>query len=167
MPDINSSNAQRAIPVAVKPSLPNAALPQANWADSFEIETRKVFIDMKSLAEKTIGHMPSWARGLLKVRNILVAPFGLKSDGLNDVQDEADCIDLFPIIEQANDRIVLGLDDKHLDFRIVVERFDAHPAYRVRATTLVQCHNLFGRLYIFIITPFHRLIVKSVLQNAL
>jgi len=28
-------------------------------------------------------------------------------------------------------------------------------------------HNLFGRVYLFLITPFHKWIVRSVLTNAL
>ncbi len=33
-------------------------------------------------------------------------------------------------------------------------------------TTAVRCHNLFGRVYLFVISPFHRLVVRSVLARA-
>jgi len=61
----------------------------------------------------------------------------------------------------------LGLDDRHLDFRIIVDRREVNSGFRLRATTLVERHNVFGRLYIAVITPFHRLIVQSVMKNAL
>ena len=167
MSDNIASRALAAKPFPVSPQLPNPVLPEANWADAFEIETRRSFADMKSLAQHTIGSMPSWARRLLWVRNTLLAPFGLKRDGLNSTQGAAECVDIFPILEQSTDRIVLGLDDWHLDFRIIVDRSAVDRAFRLRATTLVKRHNVFGRLYITIITPFHRLIVQSVLKNAL
>ncbi|SPH20380.1 hypothetical protein ASD8599_01116 [Ascidiaceihabitans donghaensis] len=154
-------------PVEVEPRLPNPVLPTANWADAFEIETLRVFSDMRQLAEQTIGSMPRWARWLLAIRNILVVPFGLKSDGMDDAQGTADCIDIFPVLDETKDRIVLGFDDRHLDFRIVVDREAADRASLLRATTLVDRHNAMGRFYIAVVAPFHRVIVKSVLKNAL
>ena len=153
-------------PVEVAPDIPNPVFPNADWADAFEIETNRNFENMRSLAQHTVGSMPLWARALLRVRNTLVAPFGLKPDGFDDEQGEQNCVDIFPILEETTNRIVLGLDDRHLDFRIIVDRIETDRAFRLRATTLVQRHNILGRLYIAIVTPFHRLIVKSVLKNA-
>lgn len=167
MPSSFSRLAPAARPIEVTPHLPDPHLPGTNWADAFEIETHREFEDMKSLAEQTIGSMPDWARRLLRVRNALLAPFSIKSDGLNDAQSAAGCVDIFPVLEEFEDQIVLGLDDRHLDFRIVVDRSNSKQGYRLRVTTLVKRHNVFGRIYIAIITPFHRLIVRSVLKNAL
>lgn len=167
MSDEILSGVSAGVTFEVNPELPNPYLPDANWADAFEIETPRKFKDMRSLAEQTIGAMPTWARRLLRVRNALVAPLGLKSDGHDDKQGSVDCIDIFPIIEETKDRIVLGLDDRHLDFRIIVDRSEVGQAFRLRATTLVHRHNVFGRVYIAIITPIHRLIVQAVLKNAL
>jgi hypothetical protein len=36
----------------------------------------------------------------------------------------------------------------------------------VTATTLVRTHNLVGRLYLLVITPFHRVIVRTMLAQA-
>jgi hypothetical protein len=154
-------------PVEVTVQLPSAVLPDANWADAYEIETGRDFKDMRSLAEQTIGGMPTWARVLLRLRNLIIAPFGLKSDGALDAQGEAGCIDIFPVLEQTANRIVLGFDDRHLDFRIIVDRKSVGQGARLRATTLVDRHNIFGRIYIAVVTPFHRMIVRSVLKNAL
>jgi hypothetical protein len=59
-----------------------------------------------------------------------------------------------------------GLDDRHLDFRIVVET-ESLPDSRtaVRMMTLVKRHNLPGRLYLAVIMPFHKLIVKTALSR--
>jgi hypothetical protein len=34
------------------------------------------------------------------------------------------------------------------------------------ATTVVHCHNTLGRVYLAVIAPFHRRIVRSALQRA-
>ena len=75
---------------------------------------------------------------------------------------------MFPILFESPKRVVLGLDDWHLDFRIVVEvEADGGTGTRLRTTTLVRRKNLFGRLYIGLVSPFHRLIVPATLRGAL
>jgi hypothetical protein len=41
----------------------------------------------------------------------------------------------------------------------------AGPGRRVTATTLVLTHNLLGRVYLKIILPFHRLVVRALLRQ--
>lgn len=72
----------------------------------------------------------------------------------------------FPVIAYDDERVLLGFDDKHLDFRIIVTVEPEGVTHQhVTLATLVQRHNLFGRLYIFVITPFHKLIVKTFLKR--
>ena len=65
--------------------------------------------------------------------------------------------------------IVVGEDDRHLDFRA---SFLVSPAgapaggAQLTASTVVHCHNLLGRTYLFISAPFHRLVVKASLRRA-
>lgn len=57
---------------------------------------------------------------------------------------------------------MLGVDDRHLDFRIGV-RVDRK---RVRVTTAVQLNNRLGRLYWAIVRLVHPLVVRSLLARA-
>lgn len=154
-------------PTAVKPTLPSTVLPKADWADSYEIETQRKFSDMKAAALCIVGEMPRWSKPLLWLRNVIVAPFGLKPGDHRIVKADVDHVDFFPVLSEAAEQIVLGLDDRHLNFRILLERHVAQGRERYRLTTLVERHNLFGRVYLFLITPFHKWIVRSVLTNAL
>ena len=62
--------------------------------------------------------------------------------------------------------MVLGFDDRHLDFRIVVETQAAgEDQTSVRLMTLIRRHNLLGRAYLAAIMPFHKLIVASMLSR--
>jgi hypothetical protein len=97
------------------------------------------------------------------LRHRLVAPFGLKTRAPNE--SGADIIGLFPVVSQTPDRLVAGFNDKHLDFRLVVDVAAAGQSQSVTATTLVLTHNLLGRAYLAIIMPFHRLIVRALLRQ--
>lgn len=146
--------------------LPDDALPYADWADAFEIELPGRRLSAIDASRMTLGRIPDWARRLLALRNALARLVGLKTDGGGEGGRAA--IGMFPIISESPERVVLGFDDWHLDFRIVVEAAEVGVAgMRLRATTLVRRKNLFGRLYIALVTPFHRLIVPATLRGAL
>ena len=68
-------------------------------------------------------------------------------------------------MSQTPDRLVAGFDDRHLDFRVVVDVESSGAIQNVTATTLVLTHNRLGRVYLAIITPFHRLIVPAMLRQ--
>lgn len=152
-------------PSSMNPVLPNEALPDANWADAFEVSTHLDFATMREIAYTTVGTSPTWAKRLFKIRNFIVAPFGLKPDGKTDAPRSETRISIFPILQESEDSIVLGMDDIHLNFRIIIERFAIGGGFRIRVTTLVRRHNILGKVYITLITPFHKLIVASGMRN--
>ncbi len=94
----------------------------------------------------------------------LVTPFGLKTSLPSEIAP-ANAIGLFPILSETPDRLVAGFNDKHLDFRVVVDVTASGQGRRVTATTLVLTHNLLGRAYLAMILPFHRLVVRAMLQQ--
>jgi hypothetical protein len=111
-----------------------------------------------------LGHSPRWIERLLALRNVLVAPFDLKKP-VPTRTSTADTIGIFPVVSETPDRLVAGLNDKHLDFRVVVDVASSGHGQRVTATTLVLTHNLLGRVYLAIILPFHRLVVRALLRQ--
>ncbi len=114
-----------------------------------------------------------WAVGLMKIRDALVAGFGLKTSPRlrgHGAANTAGRVGIFRIYSTTDSEIVLGEDDKHLDFRLSVLRTaQGAPAggHRVVLSTVVHCHNRWGRLYIFLIAPFHRVIIRSCLRRAI
>lgn len=96
--------------------------------------------------------MPGWADALLSLRNAIVRPFGLKSD--NTATGEGA---IFPIEHDSAEELILGTDDKHLNFRICVMQHEG----RVHMATWVHPHNLMGRAYLAAVMPFHVLIVRN------
>jgi hypothetical protein len=136
----------------------------AQFIDAFSITVDGTALDARHAAEKMLAHGPRWVDGLTSLRNRLVQPFGLKTP-VPTGNVSTDAIGIFPVLSETADRLVAGLDDKHLDFRVVVDVATSGRGQRVTATTLVLTHNLLGRTYLAIILPFHRLIVRTLLRQ--
>jgi hypothetical protein len=151
----------REIPV----TLPHPALPGADWGDCFEVRSSRAGLSAEAAARRAFETMPRWAGRLMALRNLLVKPFGLKGDP-EAASAGAPRVGMFPVIRSIPTQCVLGFDDRHLDFRIVVETQilpDRQTA--VRMMTLVKRHNLLGRAYLAAIMPFHKLIVATTLSR--
>jgi hypothetical protein len=138
----------------------------AQFIDSFRIVVDEQPLDARTVAERMFARSPPWVEVLLRLRNLMVMPFGLKTSGAEKGRAR-DMIGLFPVISETPERLVAGFNDKHLDFRVVVDVMAAGTARQVTATTLVLTHNPLGRTYLAIITPFHRLIVPALLRQVI
>jgi hypothetical protein len=102
----------------------------------------------REAAERGLS-LPGWARSLLGLRNALVRPFGLKT-GEPDRP-------IFPTCLETETEIILGTDDRHLNFRIAVLRQEG----RLYMSTWVHPHNIWGRAYLRLVMPFHILISRG------
>ena len=142
----------------------NTLLAGAQFVDAYCVAVDDRTLDARHAAECMIGRLPRWAEVLISLRNILVAPFGLKTSGASKTAPR-EMIGIFPIVSQTPDRLVAGFNDKHLDFRVVVDVATSGATQKVTLTTLVLTHNRLGRTYLAVIMPFHRLIVRTLLRQ--
>lgn len=136
----------------------------AQFSDAYDLAVDTSGLDATAAARRMMERTPRWVTGLLVLRNAIVAPFGLKSASPRQMPSP-DRIGFFPVVSETRERVVLGFDDRHLDFRVVVDVVHRSDARRVIATTLVRTHNLFGRAYLAAVLPFHRLIVPAMLKQ--
>jgi hypothetical protein len=148
----------------VVPSIESRArLAGAQFSDAYRIEIEGTALDAGTAALLIMGRSPRWVRALLDLRNFLVTPFGLKTSGEPTTKG---IIGLFPVVSATPERLVAGFDDRHLDFRIVVEVAPAGATrQQVTLTTLVRTHNRLGRAYLAIVMPFHRVIARAMLRQ--
>ncbi|MEP3632693.1 MAG: DUF2867 domain-containing protein [Shimia thalassica] len=100
--------------------------------------------------------MPRWANALLSLRNTIVKPLGLKTDSA-DTGDNA----IFPTTYEDDQELIIGTDDKHLNFRICLYRENQ----MVHMATWVHRNNLLGRVYLAVVMPFHILIVRDAMRR--
>lgn len=154
----------RATSVPVDPAT-LALFPRALMSDAYRLIVEEEALDASTAANRMFGRMPWWIRALMAMRNRLVTPLGLKT-GCDEAITMSRRIGFFPIVTETPERVVLGLDDKHLDFRIAVDVTKLEGARRqTTVTTLVRTHNLLGRLYLAAVLPFHRMIVPAMLTQ--
>jgi hypothetical protein len=124
------------------------------------------------LARFIFSVQPSWIGALTDVRDAIVAAFGLKTARhlatLPSVP-AAKRISIFKVFGVNDTEVVLGEDDKHLDFRVSILCTPDPPpgtGNRLTLSTVVHCHNRLGKTYLSVIAPFHRQVVKASLRRA-
>jgi hypothetical protein len=137
-------------------------LPGAQFRDAFRTTTGAFPLDARMAATKMFAYAPGWVTALMKIRNAVVTPFGLKTPSPAE-KSGPNRIGIFPVISETPERLVAGFDDKHLDFRVVVDVAALPEGSSVTAATLVRTHNLLGRTYLATILPFHRMVVRAML----
>jgi len=104
--------------------------------------------------------MPEWVDVLMKLRNRIVGVFGLKTDR-NTLKPET----FFPVIENREDEIIMGEDDKHLNFRASILRDSLEETLSL--ITVVHYNNVWGKVYFFPVKPFHKIIMRVLLKRYL
>lgn len=128
--------------------------------------------DIEALTREALEHPPAWFRALLGLRDMFVSVGSVKSS--RRIRKEAAAqgratVAFLPILACSERELVLGEDDRHLDFRasVLVRTVPNGAGRDLIFTTAVRCHNLAGRLYLAAIAPFHRLIVRSNINRLL
>lgn len=149
------------------------AYESTHLTDAYSIELPAgVSTDPELLARFIFSQQAPWVGNLLAVRDAVVGRLGLKTAKQLTALGGASGtgrLGIFKIYSTSPTEVVLGEDDKHLDFRLsVLCTHQPSPGGKRHLTlsTVVHCHNRLGRLYIFVIAPFHRLVVQSSLRRA-
>jgi hypothetical protein len=149
----------------IKPEIDaGTLLAGAQFIDAYRIAIDGAALDARKAAEKMFARTPRWVEALLDLRNMIVAPFGLKTSGYGEPACRG-MVGLFPVVSETPQRLIAGFNDHHLDFRVVVDVAPAGRGQQVTTTTLVLTHNWLGRAYLAIILPFHRLVVRAMARQ--
>jgi len=155
--------ADRRWPVLPEDSLAAQALPSIDYLDVFSTPVDSDATLDEVARRLLLGQPPR----LMRLRDALVRPFGLKTSpkgsrpALRLVPGER--IGIFRLYARSAHELLLGEDDRHLDFRLCLRVLGDGTA---TLATLVHFHNFIGRAYFFLIRPFHALIVKGMLRRA-
>lgn len=143
-----------------------------DYTDSyvFEFRDKNNAVGIIQIAELFIQPGPKWVERLFALRNMIASLFKLKTS--IDAVDKPDSqlwepgaqAGIFKVFEIKPNEIILGEDDKHLDFRVSLLITQDGQRKIVTVTTMVNYHNALGRCYFFFVKPFHRLIVPKILR---
>jgi hypothetical protein len=120
------------------------------------------------------GRTPGWVNRLMALRNAVVALVGLKNLGHIGAVDAdkagsayrvGDRAGIFSVLYLADDEVILGDSDRHLDVQVSVHRVFGKDAGAITVTTVVHVKNALGRIYMLFVVPVHKLIVPAMLRR--
>lgn len=149
----------------------------AYFHDSYRAPLARSDLGIVDLFFALFGHTPLWMKLLLIARNAAAKLIGLEAPTVSEIMRPTvrkeyhvgDKIGPWPIFFMADNEIVAGRNNKHLDFRLSVLKArdgEAAEAADVVVSTICTVHNVFGKIYLFFIIPFHRAGVRSLISNA-
>lgn len=124
--------------------------------------------DLNVIAHKIFDTQPKWVAFLFRVRNFLVKIIGLKTTQPEDYHTQYEVggyIGFFKLFAITPNELIMGLDDSHLNFRVSIYN-SQDPTFNIKVTTLVQYVNRTGKIYLFFVKPFHRIIVRKMVKQA-
>ena len=167
----------------IKSTLPyNSLLNQTDkkydYVDSFQgsIVNNSNKLNSTDICRAFFSSAPKWVDKLMGFRNKMVAIFGLKTSGgtvgkqraLDNLKcEKGEKVGIFRIYDKTENEIILGEDDKHLDFRVSLYSEESKFVQQETKLTISTCvvfKNWLGRLYFLPVRIFHRLIVPTMLK---
>ena len=166
-------------PSVQKVDLPTGTLvahvfPRIDYADAYRIRLPTgAPNDLDALVCAALGTAPRWVTVLMRLRDRIVGVIGLKTarrlarrDGRHAMLQVGDRLGIFRVFDRAVDELLLGEDDRHLDFRVsVLVRNDGSADWAI-ITTVVRFNSWLGRAYFLPVRQFHKLIVPAMLRHA-
>jgi hypothetical protein len=142
----------------------------ANLLDAYAIRLpARANDDLEVLACAGFERQAWWIRALTRLRDAIMAPVGVKSSRAVGAAaaERGPVIGFFPLLSKSAGELVVGEDDRHLDFRVaILLRKAATGGRELVVVTVVHCHNRLGRTYLAAISPFHRVIARGSLERA-
>jgi hypothetical protein len=156
-------------------SLAVRSLPHNDFADAFKCQLpENQHQDIDSVTRAIFLTMPQWITEFLELRNTIVRPLGLKTsiDAVqSNGQDElkpGTAVGVFEVLDRKLDEeIMLGEDDKHLDYRVSIRLEREEEKCWVIVSTVVKFNNWFGRAYFVPVRSVHKIIVPAMMKYGL
>ena len=146
----------------------------ADFRDSYRVPLARSELRVVEIFFALFGHTPLWMKFLLIVRNAAARLAGLEAPTVGEIMKPTarseyrvgEKIGPWPIFFIGDNEIVAGRNNKHMDFRLSVLKATDGDAMSVVVSTICTVHNVFGKIYLFLIVPFHRNGVRSLMSNA-
>jgi len=167
------------VPQVLEVPVPEASglmksLKRIDFADAYEAPVRHQSREIADAYIAIFGFEPAWVRWLMSLRGFIAVRLGLSHpfDACPMVADEKPRFllgtraGLFTVQSVSTDLIIVGDDDKHLNFRISVLKTERDGQCFVTVSTGVEIHNRLGRVYMFVVKPFHRFLALFMVQRA-
>ncbi|WP_372826791.1 DUF2867 domain-containing protein [Polaromonas sp.] len=144
----------------------------ADFADAYEVLVPNSALTATEIYRGITRQTPGWVEGLMRLRNKVVQPLGLKDLGAMAMVPPGEAVPgqrmgLFEVVSVAPDELVLQDNDKHLVVQLSILK-QTHDSTHDKLTlsTVVHIHNTLGRVYMAFVGPAHKLIAPAVVRRA-
>lgn len=146
-----------------------------NYTDSFQytIKVSPAQMDILTIGDAFSQPGPKWFEMLFSLRNKIAKLVHLKTPDITNKKQQENYqweigkkAGLFTLYAKTENELILGDDDKHLNFRVSLFM---QPATKessetiVTVSTLVKLNNWLGKVYFFFVKPLHRMFVPIIM----
>jgi hypothetical protein len=139
------------------------------YRDSFQVNTNVANLASKNVYHSIFGFLPKPVQLALKLRNSIVKCFGFSASNtemslpLEDIEQGKKAV--FLIIELVTEsEVICGAYEKNMDMWLSVLKVSDN---EFAISTLVNLKTRTGKLYMAFIKPFHKIIAKYCINQAL
>lgn len=164
------------VPVPAESQMPQS-LRRIDFGDAYQVRLNRQALSATEAYVAVFGAEPAWLRWLMKLRGRIAGLFGIAHDfdsGKKLDIDHPDCtvfvagerLGPFTVRLVTANELVVGDDDKHLNFRISTLRSEREGIAYITVSTGVEIHNRLGHAYMFLVKPFHRFIAPLMIRRA-
>ncbi len=141
-------------------ALMGSTMSRVDWCDAFWVELPRDSPDnplywRDQLFGAGDSRRPS---GLIRLRDLFARRVGLKNAATGNGAS-------YPVLARDDREVVVGMDDRHLDFRVALTVRPFGSEHLV-ITTAVRRHNGFGRAYFAIVKGPHLVLVPHWARRA-
>jgi Protein of unknown function (DUF2867) len=147
----------------------------ADFRDAYRAPLSRADTSVIDIFFSVFGYRPLWMKLPLIIRNKIASLCGLDAPTMAEIihpdikstYQVGDKIGAWPIFSLSETELVAGRDNKHLDFRLSVLRISDGEMSSVVVSTICTVHNVFGKIYLFFIIPFHKWGIQWLISNAI
>ena len=145
-----------------------------DFHDCYRAPLARLDLGVVAIFFAVFGHKPLWIKLLLVIRNLVAGRAGLETPTVADIMtpeirahyDVGDKIGPWPIFSIADNELIAGRNNRHMDFRLSVLKQADGDNGSVFVSTVCKVHNVYGKIYLRLIIPFHRRGMRLLMSNA-
>lgn len=165
------------VPIPAASRLP-ATLRRIDFGDAYEFGLKRQGLSATAAYVAVFGTEPAWLRWMMALRGRICGFVGIAHEF-----DSGKPIDIdhpernrfvpgerlgpFTVQSVSPEELIVGDDDRHLNFRISTLRSERDGLAYVTISTGVEIHNRLGHVYMFLVKPFHRFIAPWMIRRAM
>jgi len=151
-----------------------AVLKRTDFADAYEVRLVRPELQIGEAYVAIFCNAPSWVQGLMSLRGYIAVclglthPFDARDVGSRDRQsfEIGQRVGSFTVQSIHANELIVGDDDKHLNFRISTIKTEREGVFYITVSTVVEIHNTLGRVYMVVVKPFHQFLAPYLVRRA-